>query len=439
MGGRNSLIRYWHPLQLYISYGLTVQGAIDQGDFVSSEIRAQLREIFRPLNVTEYKDLLLFKYKGYTELADLGYGGDFFELHDGLYRECRSVVFNKRTKMVVLAALPKFKNFGEDESDWSKDNCWKKYSNAEKVYITNKMDGSYQQFTYDSKTQSIIGSGSQALDPELSWRLQNGYKYVEDNWLIGVMSQYPEWTFIFEYVSPDNPIVVKYDRSEEGLYLLAMRNKFTGEEMDTVRLNEIAKAWNLKITEYYRGTSLEEVLASTDKYSSSEKEGWVVNCVDKEGKSFRFKIKTDDYVLMHKALSNLISPNAVVEAIYNDRYDDFVAKCPDAYKEKVEKYRDEILLYYNLFKSLAYRYAVKVFEELGHDDPCKEVMLWINQNVPKCVRETTRAIILGKEPSFLTKNGGSLKNYTEIIEHYNQLVEYEYVLLQEDKNEVESE
>lgn len=117
------------------------------------------------------------------------------------YRECRSCVFDVKNDEIALASLAKFKNYGEDDGDWSPKNIRSKYNFAHSIFITNKLDGSYQQYRYIADEDRILGSGSQALDPVESWRLAAGYKLLSDGQK-ELIKDYPDYTFIFEYISP---------------------------------------------------------------------------------------------------------------------------------------------------------------------------------------------------------------------------------------------
>ena len=283
----------WHPLYNYVmivkreymkgnadSEEYNFNDWLDYINFVYSDEDCEIKDkiiksvldVFKALDVTCYSHYALFKYKGYIELGDLGYGSNFFEIYNGLYRECRSIVFDLKNDTIELASLSKFKNYNEDEDSWKADNIWKKYDNASgNFYITNKMDGSYQQYRYDVREDEIIGSGSSALDRNESWRLSEGYSLLTDGHK-RMFKDFPDWTFIFEYISPKNPVVVKYTKEQEGLYLLAARNVNDGSEMTFSELKGKASWYSIKITENY-ADSLSEVLSQTGKYTSDEKEG----------------------------------------------------------------------------------------------------------------------------------------------------------------------
>ena len=45
-----------------------------------------------------------------------------------------------------------------------------------------------------------------------------------------MLREYPNITFVFEYISLKDTHVVKYTKEQEGLYLIGMRSNLTGEE-----------------------------------------------------------------------------------------------------------------------------------------------------------------------------------------------------------------
>lgn len=386
---------------------------------ITPKLNEKLSKIFDPLQITCYDHYVLFKYKGFIELSDDYDLNSFFELYDGLYRECRSCVFDIKNDEIALASLAKFKNYGEDEGDWSPKNIRSKYNFAHAVFITNKLDGSYQQYRYIAEEDRILGSGSQALDPVESWRLAAGYKLLSDGQK-ELIKDYPDYTFIFEYISPKNPIVVKYDESQEGLYLLAARDVKDGKEVSFDILKDMAEEYDSKITQWYYNTTLFNILADTNNYLSSEKEGWVVDMVDGYKNHFRCKIKTESYLMMHKILPRKVSPNAVVQAIHENVLDDFLANVPEAYKEIINDYKNNVLLYLKLMQKRIDFYLQNMNK--FSLDSRKEKMLWIQNNTPKIFRSYLRNEVLGEKNDFLKHFDGVLK-YQVILDRLKEIDE----------------
>lgn len=391
----------------------------DEEGEIKNKIIKSLLDVFKALDVTCYSHYALFKYKGYIELGDLGYGSNFFEIYNGLYRECRSIVFDLKNDSIELASLSKFKNYNEDKDSWKADNIWKKYDNASgNFYITNKMDGSYQQYRYDVREDKIIGSGSSALDRNESWRLSEGYSLLTDGHK-RMFKDFPDWTFIFEYISPKNPIVVKYTKEQEGLYLLAARNVYDGSEMTFTELKGKASWYSIKITENY-ADSLSDILTQTEKYTSDEKEGWVLDIIGIDGVHFRTKIKTESYLLMHRILAGKVSPNAVVQAIHDNILDDFLSTVPEAYRSIIDEYKENVYLYIRLMKQTVNFYYQKI-EKNGLESK-KEKMIWIQNNVPKDFQGAVRNKVLGYENDYLKHINDTVK-YQFVINKLNKLKE----------------
>ena len=69
-----------------------------------------------------------------------------------------------------------------------------------------------------------------------------------------------------------------------------------------------------------------------DDKSSDEAEGFVIN-ID----GYKAKVKYNDYVHIHKALSKLSSINLIIRSIADDKYDDLLSKLPIAYHDNVKR------------------------------------------------------------------------------------------------------
>lgn len=366
-----------------------------------------LLDIFKPLDVTCYNGLALFKYKSYIALDDMDmFGQDFWTLHHGLYRECRSVVFDIKEGKIVLAPQPKFHNVNENE-DWSIENIRGRIKKAKKVEITNKLDGSNQNYRWYNG--EIVGSGSSALNPAESWRLTEGYKLLT-NGHKKMMEDYPDWTFMFEYISPKNIIVVNYTQEEEGLYLFGARNVYSGEQKTYEEVLSIGKHYNVPCTDIY-DDSFEDIMTKLDDYKSDDKEGWVIGIQSSDGNIFKAKLKVNDYVLMHKALTKMISPNAIIKAIAEDCYDDFYSKIPVAYRGLAD---DISKVVYNYLYTMAFEVGYYLTKAKENSNDTKSFMIYCDKEIPKKYNGYVKAKYLGREINFLKKNGLGYKKLNEL-------------------------
>ena len=67
--------KYWLNFLSDVVYDVELNG----------ESSYNLSKIFKPLIINQYGNLVLFKYKNYIELNEMGYSSDFFELYNNLY------------------------------------------------------------------------------------------------------------------------------------------------------------------------------------------------------------------------------------------------------------------------------------------------------------------------------------------------------------------
>lgn len=401
----------------------------EQAEKTNDTSLLKLLDIFEPLDMTVDNEYVLFHYKGFIDLSDMGYSeSEFFYLDNGLYQECRSCVFNVKKEEIVLASLHKWKNYNEDVFDWSEKNIREKYTSAQKIWITNKMDGSYQQFRYitDSDGSGIIfGSGSQAINLSESWRLKEGFSLLTDSQK-QMIKDYPDYTFVFEFISTKNAIVVHYTEGQEGMYLISARSCIDGIEMDFDTIRSLATLYDSKMVEYYDSENLDSLLTQVDNFSSDEKEGWVIRMRDENGKDFRVKIKCTDYVLLHRVIGKRISPNAVIEALAYGKYDDFYSKVPDAFKDIVKGFYLETVNYVNTRTTAAMNWYYQMMEELKDqlenypENYIKKLkMVWISENVPKCIASDVRNMVNEKETQYLIRRGSPYR-HAEILKLKNQ-------------------
>ena len=213
---------------------------------------------------------------------------------------------------------------------------------------------------------------------------KNYCKMIEEN---------PRWTFIFEYVSLKDAHVVKYTKEQEGMYLIGIRDNFSGEQFSYEFVLDIARNYGIdKTTKIYEQT-LDSILNELDKYSSDQREG-VVLFID----GFQVKIKYNDYVQIHRILSIVASPNLIIQHIADGTYDDLISKVPTAYRNRVEKTKDLIMEYVVSMDNIVNYY---VSEGNKNTNNIKEFMIWVEKNVPKEYKAYVRNIYLGKPYSFL--------------------------------------
>ena len=159
------------------------------------------------------------------------------------------------------------------------------------------------------------------------------------------------------------------------------------------------------MVKWYENENLETVLSELDKYQSNEKEGWVFSIHSPMDlmKPFRVKIKTDDYVLIHKALAKSVSPNAIIRAVHDGKWDDFEAKIPEAYKDVTSEIVNDVLDYLMMVSAVVHYYYTQMEKEIKNIENRKANMVWIETNVPKFMQGYVRSLYLEREVDYLKK------------------------------------
>ncbi len=365
------------------------------------------------LNMNEHEDLLLIRYGNYSEIFRREENvtfDSFWDLYDGFYRECRSVVIDIKKECLVLTPFRKFRNLNEGE-ETSYENVTKRIREASCVEFSNKLDGSMQAARfYNGK---IVMAGSQSLNKESSWRLADGYRMLtEKPGYQQMLKDHPDETFIFEYISEKDAHVVNYD--VEGLFLIGIRSAADGSEASYQRVLAMAKEYEIPATEVFDKT-LDEIVKELDSKKSSEAEGFVVN-ID----GFKVKIKYNDYVYMHKALSAISSINLIIQNIAEDKFDDMLAKIPNAYRERIVKVAKIVYEYMNKKNA-----EVEAAFAAAPKDDRKTFMIWVTEHVDKEIRGCVRQKYLTGVYNVLTRSNGYIKLKDMGVEDYKGVSENE--------------
>lgn len=358
--------------------------------------------IFESLQTNQDENLLLIRYG----LAEMQSG--MWEDENSIYRECRSVVIDLENEELVITPFRKFFNLNEVKEN-NIDKILDDITKAKIFEITNKLDGSMQSARYYN--DKIILTGSMALNPKDSWRLQDGYSMLTENH-IRMIKENPTLTFIFEYISVSDAHVVLYKKEQEGLYLIGCRDVNTGYELSYKTIKICSNKYNVPMTDIELIT-IDEVLSKMKEYKSYQKEGWVLN-IDYH----KVKIKCDDYVHLHRLLDKFSSINVIIENIAESRFDDMISKVPDNYKDRIQRVANKIIDYVNKTNEDVVEYYNKAPKTNK-----KEFMIWVNNNCPKEIQSYVRCKYLDTPFNVLKKGLIGYKKLSElgIAESYSAL------------------
>ena len=213
---------------------------------------------------------------------------------DKVRRECRGIKFKPNGELLARP-YHKFFNYGEPNADIVDWNL------PYKVY--GKLDGSMVHGVYlngDIRLMSRRGITDVSIQAEklLTGELRN---FIHGYFLLGV-------TTIFEYISPDNRIVVFYP--ESSLVLTAMRWNMGGQYLNLELLERLGLN---KVNEF--------PFSSPDQISPLKGiEGVVVRWPS----GSMLKIKTEEYLAIHKAKSTLAQERNAIALALEGKFDDLL-------------------------------------------------------------------------------------------------------------------
>lgn len=370
------------------------------------------------LEINQFNEFILLRYARYSNVyqeSDI-LPNEIWDVHNGLYLECRSITIDLKREEIVLCPFKKFRNLNECPEN-SLENITEKIKTAKTIEITNKLDGSMQCARWYNG--DLIMSGSQAINPEYSWRLQDGYDRLrkQSNY-ISMLKENSIFTFIFEYITLKDSHIVKYSKEQEGLYLIGMRNVATGEQLNYKEVVDIANKYGVLTTEIYN-KSFDQILKETKIVTSDKQEGFVVN-ID----GHMIKVKMDDYVQTHRALSQISSINLTIRSIADNKIDDLLSKIPLAYQPRVFAVMKVVKKYIKETDLIVNSYVL-----MAPKEDKKQFMTWVDKNVPKKYKTYVKNVYLNIPNNYLKSGNDKQPHYIRLkdmgVENYSSIFEEE--------------
>jgi T4 RnlA family RNA ligase len=271
-----------------------------------------------------------------------------FKVNSAFEMRGLTFVFNKDGSLYKrYILLHKFFNLNQvEESQYSL------IKDLEIKSISNKEDGSVASFIR-LPNGKVIAKSKMSFDSNQAigmMRLYNSNKelrefinFTLDNDLVAV----------FEYVAPDNRIVLRYNKEE--LILLRLRDNNTGEYLDLT--NYLKEIGSIRVAPS-EVLTLDKVIELVNNVE--DKEGWIIQFTN----GLFIKIKTDWYFRLHGLLTNdICRENIIIGYILDDLIDDIIAQIPEdeveshdrinkiisIVKSSISEKADDILKSYDLF------------------------------------------------------------------------------------------
>lgn len=199
--------------------------------------------------------------------------------------------------------------------------------------VNNKEDGSIASFIR-LPNGKVIGKSKMSFDSDQAIAINKIYeedKRIRDfvNWSLD-----NDYIAIFEYVSPENRIVLNYNKSE--LILLRLRDNKTGEHLNLVDFIDIIG--DIRIAPFEDEYSLDDLIKKAE-YETG-KEGWIITFDNGQ----MIKIKTKEYFELHGLFTQELNrENTIIGLILDEKMDDVLAQLGEDAAQKrveIEKYTD---------------------------------------------------------------------------------------------------
>jgi hypothetical protein len=221
---------------------------------------------------------------------------------DDVTLSCRGVITDDETGAVIVKPFSKFFNYEEvpNEVPWL---------TSDYVYVQDKMDGSLG-ILFNYRNEWIMATrGSFTSEQAI-----RGLQILKSKYILDVFE--PSVAYICEIIYPENRIVVNY-KKERCVFLGAVLNRHwnwkEGDDelhwttaqayfnMSGIKATDIVKTEQIfKFKEEF-GTNLYKKLKSLNK---ENEEGYVLRFFPS---NTRVKIKFEDYVKLHRILTNVSS------------------------------------------------------------------------------------------------------------------------------------
>jgi RNA ligase len=234
---------------------------------------------------------------------------------DEITLQCRGLVTDNEGN-VVAYPFKKFFNIEEN-----------KHTPTEKFEVYEKMDGSLGiLFFYEGKWV-VATRGSFTSNQAVKAREMLDTKYNLESIPKG-------YATLFEIIYPENRIVVDYG-GEEKLVVLGMTSRASGKELDYESVVNMHSVSGIPVVKRYDGIKDYSTLKGMVENNA---EGFVV----KFSNGDRMKIKGEEYLRLHKIMTN-VSTTGVWEYLSNGGdVNDFLKDVPDEFYKKVKEYADTL-------------------------------------------------------------------------------------------------
>lgn len=263
--------------------------------------------------------------KRYEDRIVLNYGITSGNKFHPIIRECRGLILGLPRFNVLSRTFDRFYNYLEDQDS---NNF-----NFKKATCYEKMDGSLIPVYHDgdkfvSGTRgTAFGEGESPMGNTFAEIFKDGSNDFVGRFNKLNRKHFSEnkpfhFTFIFEVVSPETRVVKPY--KEKNVYLLAIRDKFTGEYMEDEYVDIAAKQWKVDRPEKFDLNDIDLAIDSMEDIGELD-EGYIFN-----NDGWRIKVKNPSYVAIHNLSTNgKISTKRIAILVFAQDFNEYLSYFPE--------------------------------------------------------------------------------------------------------------
>jgi hypothetical protein len=322
---------------------------------------------WKEIETYKQNNLLRVQKHPYLDLHILNYTEkvQYDNLWDDFLLQCRGLVVDS-TGRIIARPFPKFFNYEEvihkNVIPWG----------SEYVYIQDKMDGSLGILFFYENEWIMATRGSFTSEQAIRGMEILKSKYNLDKFVKG-------FTYLCEIIYPENRVVVNYN--EEKIVFLSI---ITPEgELNWATANAFFHSADIEqkdIVTSVMATFTKETFDTIKQLNIPNSEGFVIRFYPS---NFRMKIKFEEYIRLHKIMTNL-SNVAIWEALStNVDVADILVDVPDEIYNKVQSYVKDLRYSFMSIKEHAGKLYDNYMENIDYNVVSKKHFVEFTQNQPK--------------------------------------------------------
>ena len=284
----------------------------------------EIQKYLMTYSLEELKETYGVEVKEYDDCVLLNYSQIDSPKEEMLVRECRGLILSKDYKTILCKSFTRFFNYGECQK--SQEG----FSFKDSI-VYEKVDGSIIRFWHDGVKWNIASRGMAYAEGLTSTAIHTFEECVmrcfkEGEWERFCSYLNPTFTYVFEFVSPENRVVKSYGK-EYNLYYLACfdnrtgveerRSEVVGEVMDII----VDTFDNIKYPKTYALSDYQEIVDFMSSLDAMD-EGFVL--YDRKS-SIRVKIKNPSYLaIASKRVNGGLTENAIINMVYANETSEYL-------------------------------------------------------------------------------------------------------------------